>query len=78
MVLNRIVPIVTVTLNPALDRTLYLPNFTLGKVNRVENERTDPGGKGINVAKVISALNHPVLVTGFLGKKNAEPFQEYS
>jgi 1-phosphofructokinase len=77
MVLNRIVPIVTVTLNPALDRTLYLPNFTLGKVNRVENERTDPGGKGINVAKVISALNHPVLVTGFLGKKNAEPFQEY-
>ena len=57
--------IVTVTLNPALDRTLYLPSFTLGDVNRVENERTDPGGKGINVAKGIKALGHPVLVTGF-------------
>lgn len=70
-------PIVTVTFNPALDRTLYLPNFNLGEVNRVDNERTDPGGKGINVAKVIKALEHPVVVTGFLGKKNASPFQEY-
>lgn len=69
--------IVTVTLNPALDRTLYLPSFNIGEVNRVENERTDLGGKGINVAKVIKALNHPVVVTGFLGKKNAYPFQEY-
>lgn len=70
-------PIVTVTFNPALDRTLYLPNFTLGEVNRITNERTDPGGKGINVAKVIKALEHPVVVTGFLGKKNASAFQEY-
>lgn len=70
-------PIVTVTFNPALDRTLYLPNFTLGEVNRVDNERTDPGGKGINVAKVIKALNYPVVVTGFLGKRNASPFEEY-
>ncbi|SFL63251.1 1-phosphofructokinase [Pelosinus propionicus] len=70
-------PIVTVTLNPALDRTLHLPNFTLGKVNRVDTERTDPGGKGINVAKVISALGNPAVVTGFLGKKNAYLFKDY-
>lgn len=75
--MNKTLPIVTVTLNPALDRTLYLPDFTPGKVNRVENERTDPGGKGINVAKVINALEHPVIVTGFLGRKNAYPFQDY-
>lgn len=74
---NTIPPIVTVTFNPALDRTLHLQNFTLGEVNRVDNERTDPGGKGINVAKVIKALDYPVLVTGFLGKKNAYSFQEY-
>ena len=75
--MNNTLPIVTVTLNPALDRTLHLPNFTLGKVNRVDTERTDPGGKGINVAKVITALGNPVVVTGFLGKKNAYTFQDY-
>lgn len=71
------IPIVTVTLNPAIDRTLHLANFTLGQVNRVASERTDPGGKGINVAKVIKALEHPVLVTGFLGNNNASVFQNY-
>ena len=69
--------IVTITLNPAIDRTLHLPTFDLGQVNRVESERTDPGGKGINVAKVIKALQHPVLVTGFLGTNNATVFQNY-
>lgn len=70
-------PIVTVTLNPAIDHTLHLPTFNLGQVNRVASERTDPGGKGINVAKVIKALHHPVLVTGFLGGSNAAVFQNY-
>jgi len=70
-------PIVTVTLNPAIDRTLHLANFTLGQVNRVDSERTDPGGKGVNVAKVIKALEHSVLVTGFLGTNNANVFQDY-
>lgn len=69
--------IVTVTLNPAIDRTLHLPVFALGQVNRVDNERTDPGGKGINVAKVIKALQHPVIVTGFLGNNNATVFENY-
>ena len=69
--------IVTVTLNPAIDHTLQLPHFTIGEVNRVESERTDPGGKGINVAKVIKALEHPVVVTGFLGKENQSLFENY-
>ncbi len=74
---QRETSIVTVTLNPAIDRTLQLPNFTIGEVNRVESERSDPGGKGINVAKVIKALQHPVVVTGFLGKDNQSLFQKY-
>ena len=74
---QRETSIVTVTLNPAIDRTLQLPNFTIGEVNRVESERSDPGGKGINVAKVIKALQHPVVVTGFLGKDNQSLFQNY-
>jgi 1-phosphofructokinase len=71
------IPIVTVTLNPAIDRTLHLASFALGHVNRVDSERTDPGGKGINVAKVIKALHHPVLVTGFLGSNNCTVFKNY-
>lgn len=70
-------PIVTVTLNPALDQTVYIAEFQMGQVNRVSEQRVDPGGKGINVAKVIRALGHSVCVTGFLGQDNSHGFYEY-
>lgn len=57
----------TVTLNPALDKTVEIPSFTIGMVNRVTNMRTDPGGKGINVSKVISALGGQSRALGILG-----------
>ena len=69
--------VVTVTLNPAVDVTLYFSHFILGSVNRVQEERKDPGGKGINVAKVVRALGEGVAVTGFLGMKNKDVFEEY-
>lgn len=69
--------IVTVTLNPALDQTVYIPHFQLGEVNRVCQQRIDPGGKGINVAKVVRALGQPVSVTGLLGQDNSKLFFEY-
>lgn len=69
--------IVTVTLNPALDQTIYFNTFEVGQLNRVERQRIDPGGKGINVAKVIQALGHSVCVTGFLGQDNSHGFSEY-
>jgi len=69
--------IVTLTLNPALDQTLYLPQFKVGEVNRVSKERFDPAGKGINVAKVINSLGQEVTVTGLLGRKNAIVFEDY-
>jgi 1-phosphofructokinase len=69
--------IVTITLNPALDHTIHLPQFQAGEVNRVQQQRIDPGGKGINVAKVIRALGYPVAVTGFLGQDNSKVFNEY-
>lgn len=59
--------IYTVTLNPALDKTVEIPNFTVGNVNRITTLRTDPGGKGINVSKVIDKLGGSSTALGILG-----------
>lgn len=59
--------VITVTLNPAIDKTLTINNFTLGTVNRVSNIRYDIGGKGINVSKVLKNFNIDSISTGFLG-----------
>lgn len=56
--------VVTVTLNPAIDKTVTVNNLKIGALNRVSSVRTDPGGKGINVAKVLNAFNVDVVATG--------------
>lgn len=58
--------IVTVTLNPALDKTVTVERFQYGEVNRVCHLRVDAGGKGINVAKVLHRFGVPVLATGLI------------
>lgn len=59
--------IVTVTPNAALDRTAIMPSFTLNAVNEVKALSSQPGGKGINVARVLKAFGVPVVATGFVG-----------
>ena len=46
----------TVCLNPAIDKTIQVPGFTIDAVNRVTELRADAGGKGINVSKVVKEL----------------------
>ena len=48
--------IYTVTLNPALDKTAIVPGLNIDLVNRITELRSDPGGKGINVSKVVKQL----------------------
>lgn len=67
--------VVTVTINPAIDQTISIPNFTSGTVNRVQSSRMDAGGKGINVASFLADFGQPATVTGFLGADNDEIFR---
>jgi len=62
--------VVTVTINPAIDQTVIIPNFTAGAVNRVQSSQMDPGGKGINVASFLADFGERATVTGFLGADN--------
>ena len=66
--------IYTVTLNPALDKTVEIPSLTIGAVNRIVSMRTDPGGKGINVSKVIRKLGGKALLSEFLAAIRGERF----
>jgi 1-phosphofructokinase family hexose kinase len=59
--------ILTVTLNAAIDRTVAVPNFRLGRRHRAVESRTVAGGKGINVARALALLGRPVIATGFVG-----------
>jgi 1-phosphofructokinase len=67
--------VVTVTINPAIDQTITIPNFTAGAVNRVQSSQMDAGGKGINVASFLADFGQPATVTGFLGADNDDIFR---
>ena len=69
--------VATVTLNPAVDQTISIPNFAAGQVNRVEWEQSDAGGKGVNVAAFLADFGSRVSVTGFLGAGNNEIFRSF-
>jgi 1-phosphofructokinase family hexose kinase len=59
--------IITVTLNAAIDKTLAVPNFQIGRRHRSSEQRTMAGGKGVNVARALKTLGQPVIATGLAG-----------
>lgn len=59
--------IVTVTLNPAVDKTLVIHAFRPGVTNRATVDRVEMGGKGINVARTLKRLECHVIATGLIG-----------
>lgn len=59
--------IYTVTLNPAVDYYVGLDSFEEEKLNQVKTAYTFPGGKGINVSKVLKNLSINSICLGFVG-----------
>lgn len=57
--------IYTVTLNPSLDYTVWVNEFSTGRINRTEIEKIYPGGKGINVSVILKNLGFDSLSLGF-------------
>lgn len=58
--------IYTVTLSPSIDYVVKLNHLNTGNVNRVSSENIYPGGKGINVSRVLKTLGHDSIATGFI------------
>lgn len=67
--------VITVTLNPAMDKTVVLRGLQVGEVNRLVSTRNDMGGKGINVSKVLNEFKVSSIAMGFLGGALEEVFR---
>lgn len=75
---SREVPqvILTVTLNTALDITYRVRTLRPHASHRVTEVTERPGGKGLNVARVLAALGHRVTATGFAGGRTGRSVRD--
>jgi len=68
--------IVTITLNPAIDQTVFVDRLNVGSVNRTTSHHRQTGGKGVNVSAMLGRYGISTTATGFLGKENPRLFTE--
>lgn len=59
--------IYTVTLNPSIDYIVHVEGLKLGDLNRMTNDFKLPGGKGINVSRILKRIHAESTALGFLG-----------
>jgi len=59
--------ILTVTLNPSVDKVFEVNGFLPGAINHIDEAVTQPGGKGVNIAFMLRALGHEITSMGFVG-----------
>ncbi|MBR3494925.1 MAG: 1-phosphofructokinase [Clostridia bacterium] len=62
-------------LNPSFDKTVEVDAMTVGGLHRVRSSRTDPGGKGANVATVLARLGAQVRCLGLAGEDGAARYE---
>ncbi len=59
--------ILTITMNPSIDVSYPLTEFSLDAVNRVKNVKKTVGGKGLNVTRILKQLDAEVMASGLIG-----------
>lgn len=64
--------ILTITLNPLLEKVLFFDKIEKDKVNRAKTVKINAGGKGINVSRQLNKFRIDTLATGFLGGDNGK------
>jgi 1-phosphofructokinase len=69
--------IYTCTLNPSIDFIVHINDFKIGDLNKMDKEMKFPGGKGINVARVLKRLGIESKALGFVGGFTGEFIQQY-
>lgn len=69
--------VISVTMNPSIDVTLWSDGLHPDKVNRVMDELREVGGKGINVSRVIHSFGQETLCLSVAGKDNCREFAGY-
>lgn len=69
--------IYTVTFNPSIDYYVKVEDLNLGEVNRCKKNYKYPGGKGINVSRVLKRLGKPNVALGFVGGFTGEYISQY-
>lgn len=69
--------IYTCTITPSLDYTTYLKDFNIGALNRTSDVYYYPGGKGINVSRVLKRLNVDNVAIGFTGGFTGQYIEDF-
>jgi 1-phosphofructokinase len=69
--------VITVSLNPAIDRVLEVEGFTIGAHQPGRELRRTPGGKAVNVSRALACLGVRSIATGFLGEENRSDFASF-
>jgi 1-phosphofructokinase len=67
----------TLTLNPSVDYVVELEDLQMGGLNRTKRESTFPGGKGINVSRVLNEFDVNSTALGFIGGFTGKYIEEY-
>lgn len=62
----------TITLNPSLDKTIYVSKFVCNDTNRIQRVEIDAGGKGINCSRMLKELGADTKALAFIGGKTGD------
>ena len=66
--------ILTVSLNPAIDTTIFTDGLSSEKINSILDQRSDAAGKAVNIAKLLNNFNTEPNLVSFIGENNLDRY----